>query len=115
MVDGLTLSALCRREIAGDDGHGQKGEQRDPVLGIGNGQRPNGGRKKKLKASIAITETKIATPSRAVVAVPTTSWQQAILDGKQLSGTIQVLIPLDSWRHSLNRSRTSPALAPSVL
>ena len=48
--DGLTLASLRRRrQIAGDDGDGQKGEERDPVLRIGDGQCPNRRQKEEIE------------------------------------------------------------------
>ena len=48
--DGLTLASLRRRrQIAGDDGDRQKGEERDPVLRVGDGQRSKRRKEEKIE------------------------------------------------------------------
>ena len=62
-----------RGQVAGDETHREEGEQRHPVVGSAIVNVPTGGRKKKLKPSIAATEVATATRSRDVAATRRTT------------------------------------------
>ena len=60
-------------KMAGDNRRHHKGGERHPVLRVGNGERSDGGRKKKLKQSMAATEATSASTSPQRVAIASTT------------------------------------------
>lgn len=74
---------LCARtrhggQVARHEADGQEREQGDPVLRVGNRQRADRGKKKKLKQSIATTDVTTATHRRDVAATTRTTIRNVV-------------------------------------